>query len=158
MYIIPPNATCILIRSYGCCYENFNVFWLRSDNNWDMEYRSRDGIDLCSRYNMILSCAKCEHWDKGKGICPVPLRIIPDDVLEMAILFAQTEDEYDVWYHTGDPAELRDPNLCCYLHKQRCTFDQFLTNPKRMMEYILAAGAIDWEMYFSDGDEEEVRK
>lgn len=106
MYIIPPNASCILIRSYGCCYENFNVFWRRS-NDWDMEYRSRDGIDLCSRYNMILSCAKCEHWDKEKGICPVPLRIIPDDVLEMAILFAQTEDEYDVWYHTGDPAELR---------------------------------------------------
>lgn len=51
-----------------------------------------------------------------------------------------------------------DPNLCCYLHKQRCTFDQFLTNPKRMMEYILAAGAIDWEMYFSDGDGVEVRK
>lgn len=47
------------------------------------------------------------RWDKEKGICPVPLRIIPDDVLEMAIRFAQTEDEYDVWYHTGDPAELR---------------------------------------------------
>ena len=106
MYIIPPNASCILIRSYGCCYEYFNVFWRRS-NDWDMEYRNRDGIDICSRYNMILSCAKCEHWDKEKGICPVPLRIIPDDVLEMAILFAQTEDEYDVWYHTGDPADHR---------------------------------------------------
>lgn len=108
MYIIPPNATCILIRSYGCCYEYFNVFWLRSDNNWDLEFRNRDGIDICSRYNMILSCAKCEHWDKRKEICPVPLSIIlPDYILERAIRFAQTEDEYDVWYHTGDPAELR---------------------------------------------------